>query len=85
MLRYHIKITDNETGEVITERDYSCIIGGFGFDGGATEGRLYACNTISVVSTLEAALNAVEAVFASNPEFRLAFNIAMKKGGLLGE
>lgn len=37
MLRFHVKITDNETGKELFEKDCNAIIGGFANEIGATE------------------------------------------------
>ena len=63
MLKYHIKITDNETGEVIDDIDALCIFGGIGTEEGVRECALsHAANNFQTACTLIAANNVLEMV-----------------------
>lgn len=82
MLKYHIKITDNKTGKVITETDHNCIIGVFGFEDGAAEAAIFDCNMLSIIATVEAALKAVERTCKSDPAIAFAVERILKKGSV---
>lgn len=82
-MKYHIKITNNETGEVIEDADFCCIIGAFGTKESAKEIAAYDCPVFAIVGTAQAALSSVENACTSSPEIALLANIVLKKGGML--
>lgn len=82
MLRYHVKITDNETGEVTEDFDSNCIVGAFGHDTGAIELSIFDCNMISILVTVEAALKAVERTCKSDPAIEFCVERVLKEGGV---
>lgn len=82
MLGFHVKITDNETGEVLNDLDTNCIIGAFGSDTGALEVSNLDCRAITIVATVHAALKAVERTCAIDPEISFLCEQIIKKGGI---
>jgi len=82
MLKYHVKITDNETGEVITDNNYNCLIGAFGHNDGASEMAICDCEILSIVGTVEAALKAVERICKSDPAIEYVVEYMLKEGGV---
>lgn len=60
--KFNIKITDNETGEVIQEANTNAIIGGYATEEGAAG---LACSSCGAF-TLAAAINAAETAIADN-------------------
>jgi hypothetical protein len=82
MLKYHVKITDNETGEVLNHLDTNCIIGAFGNEIGALEISVFDCKMISILATVEAALKAVERTCKSDPAIEFVVEEILKKGGV---
>lgn len=85
MLRYHVKITDNETGEVICDTDRNCIIAGLGFEDGAGEMAVFDCNMLSIIGTVEATLRAVERTCKSDPAIEFVVEKMLKKGSVFDD
>ena len=79
MLKYHIKITDNETGEVITESDRNCIIAGLGNEKGAAELCVFDCDLISIIGTVKAALFAIERMCKDDPRIEFILGKMLKE------
>lgn len=82
MLRFHVKITDNETGEIINDLDTNCIVGAFGSEIGALEVSDIDCKAITIVATVHAALKAVERTCAIDPKISFLCEQIIKKGGI---
>ena len=85
MLKYHIEITDNETGKVLEDSDCSCLIGSFGNSQGAAEVAVYSCGLIDIVATVTSALKSIEKVCSENEDVAMLTKYYMKKGGLFDE
>lgn len=85
MLKYHVKITDNETGEVIADKNYNCMIGAFGYEDGASEMAIFDCNMISILGTVEAALKAVERTCKSDPAIEFCVEKILKEGSVFND
>lgn len=63
MLKYHIKITDNETGEAIEDTDLLCLFGGIATAKGVKECALsHAATNFQTAAALIAANRVVEMV-----------------------
>ena len=63
MLKYHIKITDNETGEVIDDTDFLCMFGAIGIKNGVRQCALsHAANNFQTAATLIGANDVIEMV-----------------------
>jgi len=63
MLKFHIKITDNETGRIIEDADIACIFGGIGFEDSTAQIALaHEASTLSVAKALIAANKVIEKV-----------------------
>lgn len=62
MKRFHITITDNETGETIYDTDTTAIIGGFE-NGDKTNTLVFTdCDFVDIACTLTAAKQAINAI-----------------------
>jgi len=66
--KFHITLTDNETGETLIDSDTSAIIGAFDLGEGNT-GSLYAlaCNGLIKVCTIAGAMATLERVRKDDP------------------
>ena len=62
MKRFHVTITDNETGEVIHDKDTTAIIGGFENGDKTTMLVFTDCNFVDIACTLTAAKQAINAI-----------------------
>ena len=69
--KFHIKITDNETGEVIQEIDTCAIIGGYATEDGAVGTALAHCNSRNHAKAIHAAETAINNVYNRNPELKI--------------
>ena len=63
MLKYHLKITDNETGETIDDADITCMFGGIATAKGVKECALsHKATNFHTAATLISANNVIEMV-----------------------
>ena len=69
--RFNIKITNNETGEVLQEADTCAIIGGYVNDEGAVGILLTHCTPLDHARAINAAESAVNASYRARPELKL--------------
>ena len=79
MLKYHIKVTDNETGEIVHESNRNCIIAGLGNEKGAAEMCIFDCDLVSIVGTVKAALFAIERMRKDDPEIEFILGKMLKE------
>ena len=70
--KFHIKITNNETGEVLQEADTCAIMGGYTVDEGAVGMALVDCSTREHGMAINAAEQAIEHVYQNHPGLRFA-------------
>lgn len=69
MLKYHIKITDNETGEAIEDDDLLCFFGGIATAKGVKECALsHAAKNFQTAAAVIAANNVIEMVVTHGGE-----------------
>lgn len=69
--KFNIKITNNETGEVLQEADTCAIIGGYVNDEGAVGMLLTHCSPLDHARAINAAESAVNASYRARPELKL--------------
>lgn len=69
--KFHITITDNETGRVIQEADTCAIIGGYTNEDGACGMAVVSCGPVDLARAVNAAEAAVDAMYQKNPELKL--------------
>lgn len=69
--KFNIKITDNETGEVLQEADTCAIIGGFVNDEGAVGILLTHCKPMDHAKAINAAEAAINKSYQARPELKL--------------
>ena len=74
--KFHIKITNNETGEVLQEADTCAIMGGFAVEGGAVGVVLTECSPLEHGMAINAAEEAIKQVYREHPELKLAAMLA---------
>ena len=67
-MRFHVTITDNETGEVLHDADACAILAGI--NGGRTTASIHmtACGPLPLAETLSAAEDVVQEVRSRHPE-----------------
>lgn len=65
--RFHVTITDNETGEVLHDTDAHAIVAGIGAEGGAGVIGCTACDKKQLAVTIQAAEDAVRELYACTP------------------
>lgn len=69
--KFHIRISNNETGEVLQEADTCAIIGGYVNDEGAVGMLLTHCSPLDHARAINAAESAVNASYRARPELKL--------------
>ena len=69
--KFNIKITNNETGEVLHEADTCAIIGGFVNDEGAVGLLLTHCHPMDHATAINAAETAINKSYQFHPELKL--------------
>lgn len=69
--KFNIKITNNETGEVLQEADTCAIIGGYVNDEGAVGMLFTHCSPLDHASAINAAESAVNDSYRAHPELKL--------------
>ena len=69
--KFNIKITNNETGEVLHEADTCAIIGGFVNDEGAIGLLLTSCHPMDHAKAINAAESAINKSYQFHPELKL--------------
>ena len=81
MKKFHITITNNETGEVVHDMDTGAIIGAIGGaeDEGAYSIGLTACNLMDLATAVASAKKAVDILLEKNPAVRLVIELASLK------
>lgn len=67
MTKYHITITDNETGKVYVDLDTDCIIGAYSVEGGAKTSVYTSCDGGTLLTSLCAAKRAITATVEDEP------------------
>ena len=69
-MKFHITITDNETGDVMQDTDACAIIGGF--NNGVTTCTFAAtnCGPFDIARTLASAEEAVDGIYELHPELK---------------
>lgn len=70
--KFHIKITDNETGEVLFDTDTCAITGGYVTEDGAVGIALAHCNTRNHAKAIHAAETSINHLYSNHPELKLA-------------
>ena len=80
-MKFHITITDNETGKTIHESDTNAILAGIHTEEGADAIVLTDCNIQGLLSTIHSAKAALEQCTENDP--LLAALIALTEGNLL--
>ena len=73
---FHLTITDYRTGNVLIDKDTSCIIGSYDNDDTTALLSCIACNIPTILSTIEGATHAIKQIeedpkFKDNPMFQL--------------
>lgn len=69
--KFHIKITDNETGEVLQEADTCAIVGGYVNEEGSVGMALIHCNTLEHAKAIHAAEASINQMYSRRPELKL--------------
>lgn len=77
--KFHIKITNNETGEVLQEADTCAIMGGYTVDDGAVGIALAECSASEHGMAIHAAEQAIKHVYQNRPELMFAVMLASAK------
>jgi hypothetical protein len=77
--KFHIKITNNETGEVLQEADTCAIMGGYTVDDGAVGMALTDCSAREHGRAINAAEQTIKHVYQSHPELMFAVMLASAK------
>ncbi len=71
-MKFHITIKDNETGEIIHDKDTNAIIGAInGAENSTAVIGITSCNTIELLATMRGALQSVKEIRESNPKISL--------------
>lgn len=70
-MSFTVKIVDNDTGKVISDRsDITCIIGAFGWSGGTHKLAAAECDGFTLCKTANAAEKAIEAIESTTPPLK---------------
>jgi hypothetical protein len=70
-MSFTVKIVNNETGKIISDRsDITCIIGAFGWSGGTHELVAAECDGYTLCKTANAAEKSIEAVESETPPLK---------------
>ena len=80
--KYHITITENETGKVHYDMDINIIIGAFRRDDGIQGVAAICCNPLELASTVETVRNVLGEVEENNPELKQLTEIVRMVGDL---
>lgn len=70
-MRFHISITDNETGEVLLDSDACAIIGGVNTGKSTIDISVVCCDTFDVVRALVTTEEVVKQNYIDHPEIGL--------------
>ena len=81
-MKYHLTITDNDTGKIIENADCCCVIGAYANETIATEFYVMNGDAIPIIATAYAALKTIERMAAVHPELAHLLDVALKKGGI---
>ena len=68
---YHIKIVDNETGNVIADTDTNCIIGAFNESNGTRQIGIVKCNIVDLTATCAGAKESIDNMTKNHPFAKL--------------
>lgn len=75
-MKFHLTITDNETGETLHDGDAAAIIGGV-YEEDHNAAMLYSnCSALEMAQTLARAEDAVQKTYEDHPELRLLASMA---------
>ena len=85
-MKYHITITNNETGEIVHDYDTSAVIGGISLKEGVAAIGLTACPSLVTALTIDGAQIAINKIRDDNPkvammELFLAMKDALENDG----
>lgn len=81
-MKFHITITDNETGETLKDSDACCIIGAFN-QGEYTAGMAITCCTApDLAITINGAEDAINHIKSEHPELELLLKLKHLLDGL---
>lgn len=71
--KFHLTVTDNETGEAIHETDINAMIGAVHLGEGFAQGMCLAggCNLVELAETVKGAEETLERVYKEDPMLRL--------------
>lgn len=69
--KFHIKITNNETGEVIHDSDTCAIFGGYAKEDGAVGMACAHCGPVEHAKAMHAAETSIKEVYRLHPELKL--------------
>lgn len=78
MKKFHITITDNETGETLKEADACAIIGACNEDEHTASIVLSKCGTMDLLHTLRGASKAIDRCLEDEPLLRALYEVANK-------
>lgn len=83
MSKFHITITNNETREILDDKDTDCIIGAYAADGGAYAIGHTSCNGGTLLGTISSVERAIDRICENSPELKMLrefFGLAKEKG-----
>ena len=75
MSKFHITITNNETGEILHDNDTAAIIGAYAFANGAYAIGLTACNGITLMATINTAEHVVKRLLEEHPMSKAIYGL----------
>lgn len=78
MKKFHITITDNETGETLKEADACAILGAYRGDEYTASIVLSQCRTLDLLSTLRGASAAIDRCLEDEPLLRALYEVTKK-------
>lgn len=78
MAKFHITITDNETGETLKEADACAIIGACNEDKHTASIVLSQCSTLDLLSTLRGVSAAIDTCLEDEPILRALYEAVNK-------
>lgn len=70
-MKFHVTITDNETGEALYDRDACAVLASINSGDGVIMHESLACNSLDFAFTLNTAQNLVRKVVNEHPEIAL--------------
>lgn len=75
-MRFHVTITDNETGAALFDENACAIIAGINVGERSSQLTISACDGFALASTLAAAEGAAEQTYEENPELEPVAKLA---------